>query len=859
MFAYSSLFPLIPVAVMATLGVPTCLASFVLAMFLMIGFCGDEINELEREWWSVMNSRIMMLCLIWAVLFGVTVYSPLLIRFWPEGKDRGWSQLAVGVGWIVTLVSTLKAAQGNNTGASDRRGIQDLAARMAPLLFAVTLFVGLSIIATWLMYSTHDASGGVPDYPDDGSGSLWANRDLLLFNLNQEQFKLQWLGLPIPVWCALILAAIALAILSRVARSFTGVNTFSLHNMYRNRLVRCYLGASNPQRDADTTTDFDFYDDMAMASLFPCKYPTPGEAFKSGECLNKKKWGPIHLINGALNLKSAVRRKEKPLTHDKTPVGGSTQGDESLRFLERQAESFVFTPLCCGSNSTGYCPTSEFADPKTLKPQNGNSPPHRTGISMGSAIAVSGAAVSPNMGYHSSPLVTGLLTFFNVRLGAWFGNPQKKTRGLADPDPRVPLIWDELLGKTTAECDYVYVSDGGHFENMGVYELIRRRCRFIVAVDSGADPQIHENIGRLIRQVRIDFGIAIDLNPATITPGANGRCSAHVIVGRIHYGDAHPPVHHCDPGNPHYKYRHKQGIIVWVKPGLTGDESGDILNHYAMNPSFPYDTTVDQFFSETQFESYRALGMHSILKGLVLPASPKANTSAEKRAHQGDQPPADEVSIQAHQPSKSQSAQGTVQQKPECVTHPTADAQKNKKICDEHTTLEIFENIYKCLIEAPQTTANGYIEGNQSYLQLLERLNSNPNLQRLAKEVYGTVEERNNATAPSPDSPELIAEKVFLVELFCLLEIVWLNLDLEHHWQHPMNQGWIHVFKKWYRTTTMRAYWAPVDDNELGQEFENELSRQYSYGIGREFNRSFVRFLERIDRLPDPADLKDPS
>ena len=175
----------------------------------------------------------------------------------------------------------------------------------------------------------------------------------------------------------------------------------------------------------------------------------------------------------------------------------------ALRIRDRLCESFVFTPLFCGSESTGYHKTDGFAND----------------IKLGQALAVSGAAVSPNMGYHSSPAITALLTVFNLRLGAWFGNPAiPETRMNDNPTVGWELLMNELMGQTNATDDYVYVSDGGHFENMGIYELIRRRCRFIFAVDADSAPDFHENIGPLVRMARIDFGVRIEIDSTHITP-----------------------------------------------------------------------------------------------------------------------------------------------------------------------------------------------------------------------------------------------------------------------------------------------------------------------------------------------------
>jgi hypothetical protein len=128
-------------------------------------------------------------------------------------------------------------------------------------------------------------------------------------------------------------------------------------------------------------------------------------------------------------------------------------------------------------------------------------------------MAVSGAAASPNQGYNSSPSVAFLMALFNVRLGWWLGNPGKKGDVTYKYDGRrnavVPIL-AEMLGLTSDTNKYVYLSDGGHFENLGLYEMVRRRCRFIVAIDAGCDPKFaFEDLGNAVRKIEIDLGVPI--------------------------------------------------------------------------------------------------------------------------------------------------------------------------------------------------------------------------------------------------------------------------------------------------------------------------------------------------------------
>jgi hypothetical protein len=229
------------------------------------------------------------------------------------------------------------------------------------------------------------------------------------------------------------------------------------------------------------------------------------------------------------------------------------------------------------------------------------------GISLGSAITISGAAASPNMGYHSSPLVTFVLTLLNVRLGAWLGNPGKAgdhSFQLGYPDSSVRPIIDEAFGLTNDSRPYVYLSDGGHFENLGLYEMVLRRCHYIVAIDAGEDPQCSfADLGESVRKIRIDFGISIEFDEINIFPRdcdvAQSQKGRNCAIGRICYSGLDGPTV-------------PDGILIYIKPACYGDEPRDIYEYFKRSTTFPHESTSDQFFSESQFESYRMLGAYTM-------------------------------------------------------------------------------------------------------------------------------------------------------------------------------------------------------------------------------------------------------
>jgi hypothetical protein len=226
------------------------------------------------------------------------------------------------------------------------------------------------------------------------------------------------------------------------------------------------------------------------------------------------------------------------------------------------------------------------------------------GISLGTAMTLSGAALCPNQGAQSSPALTFLLTLFNARLGAWLGNPGPSganTWRLRDPllGP-LPLL-SEMFGRTTDSNPYVYLSDGGHFENLGLYEMVLRRCHYIIVSDADCDPSYgFEDLGNAIRKIRIDLGIPITFDQSPrMTREGQGNTNLHCAVATIDY--------RAIDGNDA-----KQGFLLFVKATLSGDEPMDVGNYGKAAVDFPHESTSDQWFSEAQFESYRELGLHSI-------------------------------------------------------------------------------------------------------------------------------------------------------------------------------------------------------------------------------------------------------
>jgi hypothetical protein len=272
-------------------------------------------------------------------------------------------------------------------------------------------------------------------------------------------------------------------------------------------------------------------------------------------------------------------------------------GGGKLAWQERKAESFTASPLHCGSYEVGYRKSSAAKGASYGGPD---------GMSLGTAVAISGAAASPNMGYHSSPLVTFVLTLLNVRLGTWLGNPGRAGNRSFNKDcPNFSLapIVAEAFGLTNDLHPYVYLSDGGHFENLGLYEMVLRRSHYIVVSDAGEDPACSfADLGESVRKIRIDLGISVDFERMTIYPR--------------NHDNALEPGHHCAIARIRYSMvdgtEAPDGVLIYIKPACYGDEPRDIYEYFKRSKTFPHESTADQYFSESQFESYRMLGVHTM-------------------------------------------------------------------------------------------------------------------------------------------------------------------------------------------------------------------------------------------------------
>jgi len=706
---------------MTILAIPGALAVVFGSIVVEVAIAGREMTEAEREWWGRYNAKLAIASILWLIGIGATLYLPA--AFLSAGA---YTRVAIASGWLGTTALGVLTGRFVLPKFQAKGGGQVLAkvAAIAPPIFLIGLLGLVGLLASLLL----NMPGLNAPHGDD----------LTPFGYYLEGVR------GTSVWMILLLG-FGFGGLAILGFNLIDVNLFSLNAMYANRLVRCYLGASRrmrnwkerwddsprdkkvnagapsislsaslpSERDPNPVTGFDPKDDLPLSDLRIGEQGTDQREY----------WGPHLLVNTTLNL-----------------VAGS-----DLAWRSRKGESFLLSSLYCGAKGVGYVKV-DAADEET-----------RANLTLGRAISISGAAVDPNMRFYQSRSLTALLALFNARLGSWMQNPRmikEEAKKKKDPQyqekpwtaesPRFGgLLVTELLGKTDGDGEYVHLSDGGHFENMGVYELIRRRCRYIVALDAGAETDPSDpNLAILIRLCRIDFGIRIQIDTSPLRPQGPDRLTrTHAAIGRIRYDDV-------DQGQ-------LPGVLVYVKISMTGDEPPDLQNYALNDTNFPYQPTdLQQSFDEEQFECYRCLGDHV------------ACAVFEDTANR--------IHDEAHRPHV------------------------------EYVPL-LFSVLQSRWNDAPELEDENFVESTQAWIALQHDLRTDPDLARLSRELYPELPPPPS-TADLLKDPDR-AESHAVSQMLQIMENTWLTLGLRRYSDLPLNRGWDNTFRRWVNTSAFQRLW----------------------------------------------------
>jgi len=562
-----------PIALLTVLGPLWLMATQLLIAIVFAGFrnaAGKTVRpDADREWLARLSAVKIKPMLLWAMVgFAVLILDWALRRYIP-GYDMSLSGMIAVVTGFTAVAGGKSTKSGNST--STVQGISGFILKYVPMQGLIAIGTGVFILMLFLILGRVEQNGA--DWIADAIKGLRAP---------------PWVD-PHVVAHFIFLTGLLVALFFLGRR--IQVNRFSLNGLYRNRLARAFLGGARLKREPDPFTGFDAGDNVRMHKL----------AANSG---GRAILYPV--INVALNVTAS----------------------EKLAWQERKAEPFVFTPLYSGSGMLKppeWPPAGAAVDlndpPGAYVASNvygGNEPDlamEGCGVSIATAVSISGAAASPNMGYHTSAATAFLMTLFNVRLGAWLPNPaQGEKMGDAirasGPSNSLFAILRELGGATDDRGRDIYLSDGGHFENLGLYEMIRRRCRYIIVSDAGADPECaFSDLGGAVRKVKIDLDVDISFDEIDIyaRDPENRRKERQraFALGTIEYPENRTAGSEPDSSDARAL---RTGRLLYIKPSYFGQLPVDVRSYAEVSKTFPHESTADQFFSESQFESYRRLG-----------------------------------------------------------------------------------------------------------------------------------------------------------------------------------------------------------------------------------------------------------
>ena len=522
-------------------------------------------------------------------------------------------------------------------------------------------------------------------------------------------------------------------VLAGINRRFINLNEISLHNYYRDCLSRAYMMHYDPDQQT-----ISHQDKLKFSELNPGK-------------------GPYHIVNTTLNL-----RKKLPQDNDKGNF--------------RTGESFTFTKNWCGSAKTDYINTKQYE----------RVDPH---IDLGTAMAISGAAANIGMAQKNIFVLRLLMGLLNIRLGYWSLHPTKALKGIPNlilrEFPGSFQAFQEWFGTYCLESRYINLSDGGHFDNIGVYELLRRRCKYIIVGDAEADTGMKfEAIAYIMRMARIDFGIEIKIDTSDLKPDpVTGYSRNHCAVGRIEYPEG------------------DFGYLLYCKASLTGDEPEHLHEYKVKHPQFPHQTTADQWFDEQQFEAYRELGYH-IGKEALDPLESAIGFDTEEQFNL----------LKEFWYPHSQAVE----------TQFTRHGVELNKI-----VLEIKKDIDLDFMDAHMYPEWEHLIPKPSAPV------SDPDPD--SSSDTGSTPDSDTAPAINlwlPTEPHRIRKGFYLCNLMMqLMENVYTDLNLESEYNHPDNRGWMNLFRHWSWSGMFRVTWT-ISACTFGARFQKFCEKQLDLDIG---------------------------
>ncbi len=435
------------------------------------------------------------------------------------------------------------------------------------------------------------------------------------------------------------------------SRSFA--NMSSLHQFYAARLTRAYLGASNESRLKGAVSISDVIDGDDVPASGCWRWPTipvPKDGMLRSVRTFVQSVAWLRFAAPARETAKGPWEKGAPLHIVNVTVNETVDGLSGVQNQDRKGTSLAVGPAGLSLGVRHHLVGKADGGVEAFPPQAPHV--HRVfstdqgavtpePLPLGRWAGISGAAFTAAAGSQTTVPIAVLAGMFNVRLGYWWdsGMPAARWSTFARFFPVQAALLSEMLARTHGTAQRLWMlSDGGHFENMGAYELIRRRLPLIIVVDAEADPSYtFEGLANLVRKARLDFGAEVTFldGRALADPAQGIPAEVRDAVGTlemlrrgawteqpvpttgevrtrlaVEVRDVAESSGHAALARVDFTDGADSSWLVYVKASLTGDEPTDVRQYHAAHPAFPQETTLDQFFDEAQWESYRRLGEH---------------------------------------------------------------------------------------------------------------------------------------------------------------------------------------------------------------------------------------------------------
>lgn len=524
-----------------------------------------EATSLDFEWWAWLAPILPLAC-------GLVLAIPDLVRRLRNDERRQWLEawstrlIALGLLLYVALIAlpwTLMWVRADGPSTVLQGASTDIGAARGTQLFG---FINVAAVVAALAGSLRALVARKRSWFALGAAAIAGPLIVLTtFGVFVNEASLRGWGGSEFLWLGGGLAIL-------IFWFFVDLTQWSLHPFYRRRLSSAFFVRRTTEEErregAPGVEELSFRDPLYLSEL-----DTKGRF-------------PELIVCAAANISD----------EGATPPG-------------RGAASFTFTANEVGGMSVGVLSTAEF---ENLVKGRGNSDRLGTAardVTLPAAVAMSGAAVSPSMGKHSIRALTFLLGLTNVRLGVWLPNPRwveklagRRRAGHLRPPPW--YLFHELLGHNRANHKYLYISDGGHFENLGLVELLRRGCTTIFCFDaSGDSAETFNTLGEAVALARTEVQVDIEIEPEGMKPeGERGWAPTDHVLGTFRYLNTD-----CTDDD---------GVLIFAKAAVTKDAPWDVRAFHQSDKKFPNHSTFDQLFDDQKFESYRALGSHTARRAI---------------------------------------------------------------------------------------------------------------------------------------------------------------------------------------------------------------------------------------------------